>query len=111
MKITDLLHVCYYDGIGDVGMEEFKRIHPKQLINDRFPIPIWKIHYSYYTARGNPKEADKYLIAGIEDWDIVAVEFENYIKCGNEMHPERKLSNVKILDASYMGKFFIDFER
>lgn len=109
--ILDLLQKCYYDGTEDSNMDEFKCIHPKQLINDRFPVPVWKIHYSYYTARGNPKIADKYLIAGIGDWDIVELEFNSYIQKENEKHPERRLSNVKILDASYMGKFYIDFEK
>lgn len=101
---------CYYDGSRDADMHEFKNIHPKQLINDRLPIPVWKIHYSYYTARGNPKEADKYIIAGIGDWDIVELEFDSYIQRQNEKHPERELSNVKILDTSYLGKLYINFE-
>lgn len=106
-----MLQDCYYDGTGDSNMDEFKNIHPKQLINDRLPVPVWKIHYSYYTVRGNPKEADKYIIAGIGDWDIVELEFDSYIQRQNEKHPERELSNVKILDSSYMGKFYIDFEK
>ena len=111
MKIKDLLQNCYYDGVGDAVMDELKNIHPKQLINDRLPVPVWKIHYSYYTARGNPKEADKYLIADDVDWDIVELEFNSYIQRENKKHPERELSNVKILDSFYMGKFYIDFEK
>lgn len=110
MKITDLLQNCYYDSVEEFDLDEFKNIHPKQLINDRLPIPIWKIHYSYYTARGNPRETDKYLIAGAGDWDIVEMEFDSYIRKESEKRPERKLSNVKILDASYIGKLYIDFE-
>lgn len=110
IRIIDLLKECYCDSIDKSELDEFKNIHPKQLINESLPIPIWKIHYSYYTARGNPKEADKYLIAGIGDWDIIEIEFNSYIQRHNEMHPERKLSNVKILDTFYMDKFYIDFK-
>lgn len=91
-------------------MEEFKTIHPKQLIGDYVPIPVWKIHYSYVTARGNLKEADKYIIRDSTAWDLVDNEFNNYIKELNEKYPERKLSNVEILDCTFMGTAILELE-
>lgn len=91
-------------------MEEFKHIHPKQLVSDEIPIPVWKIHYSYYTARCNPKEADKYMIDYEYSWDRVEKEFNNYIKEQNEKYPERKLSNVEILDCSFLGEVYLELE-
>ena len=91
-------------------MEEFKTIHPKQLIGDYIPIPVWKIHYSYHTARGNPKEADKYIIRDESAWDLVDNEFKNYIEEQNEKYPERKLSNVEILDCTFMGTAILELE-
>ena len=88
-------------------MEEFKQIHLKQLISDLIPIPVWKIHYSYYTARGNPKEAYKYIIDNENAWDRIDDQFMRYIEEQNEKHPERKLSNVNILDSSLMGKVYL----
>ena len=84
-------------------MEEFKNIHPKQLISDMIPIPVWKIHYSYYTARGNPKEADKYILDNENAWDRIEDTFMNYIEDQNKKYPERRLSNVEILDATFIG--------
>ena len=91
-------------------MEEFKNIHPKQLISEDIPIPVWKIHYSYYTARGNFKEADKYILDNENAWDRIEDIFRKYIEEQNEKHPERKLSNVKILDSDLMGKVYLKFE-
>ena len=91
-------------------MEEFKSIHPKQLLGDSIPIPVWKIHYSYYTSRGNPKEADKYIIRDESAWGLVDNEFNNYIKEQNEKYPERKLSNVEILDCTFMGTAVLELE-
>ncbi len=91
-------------------MEEFKNIHPKQLISDLIPIPIWKIHYSYYTARGNPKEADKYILDNENAWDRIEDEFNQYIQDQNEKYPERKLSNVVILDTTFMGNVYLLLE-
>ena len=91
-------------------MEEFKNIHPKQLIGDYVPIPVWKIHYSYYTARNNLKETDKYIIRDSTAWDYVEDEFKHYIEEQNRKHPERKLSNVKILDSSFMGTAVLELE-
>lgn len=51
--------VCKYD---DSIMEEFKQCHPKQIISEEVPIPIWKIKYKYDTARGNHKTAKVYII-------------------------------------------------
>ena len=91
-------------------MEGFKNIHPKQLIGDYIPIPVWKIHYSYNTARRNHKEADKYIIRDESAWDLVENEFTNYIKEQNKKYPERKLSNVEILDYAFMGTAMLELE-
>ena len=41
---------------------------------------------------------------------LVDNEFMNHIKFINEKYPERKLSNVEILDAEFMGKVYISLE-
>ena len=41
---------------------------------------------------------------------MVDNEFMNYVKSINEKYPERKLSNVEILDAEFMGKVYISLE-
>jgi hypothetical protein len=107
MKISDLLTQCK---ISDSALSEIIEAHPKQIVSDRLYIPVWKINYSYCTARGNPKEAVKYIFREETDWDIVPLEFEKYMNEMNEKHPERKLSNVKILDTSFIGKLELEFE-
>lgn len=91
-------------------MEEFKNCNPKQIVSDRIIIPIWKVVYSYSTNRGNYKEATKYLLLHLSEWDLVERCFETYIVNFNETHPERNLSNVKILDMDYFGEVFLDLE-
>lgn len=103
----DLLKDCY---INDSALSEFKDIHPKQLISEVIPIPVWKIRYAYYTARGNPKEADKYIIKDESAWDCIENEFIQYIQRQNEKYPERKLSNVEILDVFFMGSAELQLE-
>ena len=105
--ITDLQEQCY---INDSIMDEFKTCHPKQIISTEIPIPIWRIKYSYYTQRGNPKTANKYLLRDESEWEVVDVEFNNYIKSYNEKNPERQLSNVKILDIEFIGKVYLELE-
>lgn len=107
MNISELLTNCK---LNSSDMQEFLHIHPKQLISDYIPIPVWKIHYSYVTARGNPKEADKYMIKDESAWDYVENEFQRHIEVQNEKHPERKLSNVEILDVSFMGEAMLELE-
>ncbi len=91
-------------------MLEFLKIHPKQLISEEIPIPVWRVHYSYMTARGNPKEADKYIIDDEQSWDTVENRFDLYIDEENIKHPERKLSNVEILDTNFLGYAYLILE-
>lgn len=107
MKITDLLNECKLNAS---DMEEFKSIHPKQLIGNYIPVPVWKINYSYCTSRGNLKNANKYIIRDSTAWDCVEDEFKKYIEEQNEKYPERKLSNVEILDCTFMGTVELELE-
>jgi hypothetical protein len=103
----DFLNQCF---INDSEQTQFKNCHPKQIISDVIPIPIWKIHYSYTTQRGNFKEANKYIIKDEKYWDGVENEFNQYIQSENEKHPERKISNVEILDLLYLGEAVLELE-
>lgn len=107
MKKIDFLKDCLYN---NSDMNEFKQIHPKQLVSEEITIPVWKIHYSYYTARGNSKEADKYILDNEDAWDRIEDEFMRYIEEQNEKYPDRKLSNVEILDVSFMGNVYLSLE-
>ncbi len=107
MKISKLQAICEYD---DSDKEEFINCHPKQIISERIPIPIWEVLYRYKTARGNDKIATKYMILEEFSWDMIDNEFKNYITEFNEKHPERKLSNVEILDSTFLGKVYIPLE-
>lgn len=107
MRISELQKVIIVD---DSDMEEFKRCNPKQLISQELIVPVWKVIYSYTTNRGNYKEAIKYLLRHHADYDVVERDFEMYIERFNEMHPERKLSNVKILDMDFFGQAYVEIE-
>ncbi len=107
IKVIDFLKDCYFN---DSVMDEFKSIHPKQLISTEIPVPVWKIHYSYNTARGNPKEAVKYILDNENAWDRVDHVFIRYVEEQNEKFPERKISNVEILDVTFMGNVYLSFE-
>ena len=102
MKISELQLNCTYN---NSDLEEFTNCHPKQIIS-----PIWKDLYRYKTARGNDKTATKYMILEEFSWDMIDNEFKNYITEFNEKHPERKLSNVEILDSTFLGKVYIPLE-
>lgn len=108
IKIADLIQECH---INDSDMEEFKECHPKQvIIYNALPVPVWKILYSYTTQRNNNKEAVKYIIGNEQLWDRVEQDFHSYIEDFNEKHPERKVSNVKILDTFFLGTAEIELE-
>lgn len=107
MKISDLQSICIYD---DSVMEEFKNCHPKQIISKELPVPIWKVNYEYKTMRNNTRTATKYIILDESSWDRVEEELCDYILKENEKHPERKISNVEILDIDFIGKVYLQLE-
>ncbi len=107
MKITDILSEAK---ISDSDLLEVIQCHPRQIASECLEIPIWKVRYVYYTQRNNQKEAIKYLFLEEESWDKVESEFMKHMKNLNEKHPERKLSNVQILEANFMGKLTLEFE-
>lgn len=89
---------------------ELQKAHPKQWLNEVIKIPIWKIKYEYTTVRNNHKIYYKYFIADETDWDLIEPEFNFQLKCFNENNPERKLSNVQILDIKFLGDFSLPIE-
>ena len=96
--------------MNDTAMSEFKEAHPKQIASTEIPIPIWKVTYKYKTNRDNDKTAIKYVILKEDSWDLIDNEFMKYIEEMNRKHPERKLSNVTILDTKFLGEVFLQLE-
>lgn len=96
--------------VNDSEMREFLQIHPKQLISSEVKVPVWRIKYSYLTARNNEKTSTKYILASEFDYDIIETEFWEYIKVINESMPYRVIFNVEILEIDYMGECFIELE-
>lgn len=107
MTISELQKNCL---MNDSAMCEFKEAHPKQIISTEIPIPVWKVTYKYKTNRGNDKSATKYVILKEEGWDLIDMEFMKHIEEENKKHPERKLSNVAILDTEFLGEVFLQLE-
>lgn len=107
MTISELQASCF---INDSVMTEFKDAHPKQIISSEIPIPVWKVTYKYKTNRNNDKTAIKYIIQNENGWDLIEGEFTKHIEEMNEKHPERKVSNVEILDTEFLGEVFLQLE-
>ena len=107
MTISELQKNCL---MNDSVMCEFKEAHPKQIISTEIPIPVWKVTYKYKTNRNNDKTAIKYLILEENDWDLIDSIFKEHIEEENRKHPERKLSNVAILDTEFLGEVFLQLE-
>lgn len=107
MTVQELLTKCDFR---DSDMAEIRQIHPKQFISDEIKIPIWKIRYSYLTSRGNEKTAEKYVSAAESDWDVVEPYFMEHMREFNEKFQYKAVSNVKILDMSYMGEMYLPVE-
>ncbi|MEY8352480.1 hypothetical protein AALB39_03890 [Lachnospiraceae bacterium 54-53] len=91
-------------------MLEIKGKNPKQFVSTEICIPVWKVQYSYDTARGNHKISEKYIFHREDYWDSICMIFMNYIKRFNEDNEYRKVLNVKILDTTYLGELFIPIE-
>ena len=107
MTVSELQKNCL---MNDSVMTEFKEAHPKQIISTEVPIPVWKVTYKYKTNRNNLKSAIKYIILNENSWDLVDSIFKEHIEEENRKHPERKISNVAILDTEFLGEVFLQLE-
>ena len=94
--------------------EELLKIHPKQFISGSVNLPLYKIRYSYNTARGNHREGDKYLCMNDCQTDYesaIMVEsgpFQNWLSNHNRKNPRKAISNVKILEVTKEAEIIID---
>lgn len=107
MKIQDLLKELRF---ADSETSQIKDSNPKQIISTELRVPVWRIKYSYLTARNNERESTKYIFEPEENCDLVEKQFDDYIKELNEKFPYKAISNVKILDMSYIGDSFLELE-
>lgn len=107
MTISELQKNCL---VNDSVLTEFKNAHPKQIISTEILIPVWKVTYKYKTNRDNDKTAIKYVMLKENSWDLVDSEFIKHIEETNRKHPERKVSNVEILDTEFLGEVFLQLE-
>lgn len=58
MKIQDLLKELRF---ADSETSQIKDSNPKQIISTELRVPVWRIKYSYLTARNNERESTKYI--------------------------------------------------
>lgn len=107
MKISDILS---RSKVNDSEMMEVVQCHPRQIASTHVDLPCWKVVYRYETNRGNLKEAIKYFFLPESSWDLIDMEFKKHIEELNNRHPERKISNVEILDCFYLGELVLELD-
>lgn len=72
-----------------------------KFIDEEIKFNIYKVIYTYKTARGNKRENHKYTIAAdSEDAKFKCIETINNF---NRVNTYRAISNVKILDVALLG--------
>ncbi len=110
MHIHELADHCTFSDVAIGGTlpatEEYraflKRLHPKQILNMRITIPLYRVHYSYTTQRGNIRQGEKFFFATAgEHEDIhfeVEMQLKDWFEDENRERPYRAVSNVEILD-------------
>lgn len=116
IKINHFFMECGFENLYTAGNkfdEGLKRffigMHPSQWIGKKVKIPIYKIRYSYFTARGNYRIGEKYFMRteaydSIEGIDILAdMYLRDWVEERNKNHPYKKISNVEILDIEHIS--------
>ena len=110
MHIHELADHCTFAEVAIGGTlpatEEYraflKRLHPKQILNMRITIPLYRVRYSYITRRRNHRQVEKYFFATSgEHEDIhfeVEMQLKDWFEDENRERPYRAVSNVEILD-------------
>lgn len=109
MHIHEFADYCTFSEVAIGGTlaatEEYrallKKLHPKQILNARLSIPLYRVEYSYETKRGNFRKGEKFyfsLNGEHEDFDLeIEMKLEDWVTDENERRPYRAISNVNIL--------------
>lgn len=90
-----------------------KGLHPTQFLTGRLTAPFYEVKYSYVTARGNYREAYKYILLRLEHEDYnfeIEMILSDWVENRNKERPYRRISNVKILDIRPIAYATISFE-
>lgn len=87
-------------------LNELEQVHPRNIIyisDSTMCHALYKITYSYRTARGLKKTGEKILIIrdGHPEMNISQI-FYNHMNDYNKMHPYRQLLNVQILNSRFL---------
>lgn len=110
MHIHELADYCTFSEVAVGGTlpatEEYraflKKLHPKQILNMRITIPLYRVRYSYMTRRGNTRQSEKFFFATAGEHEELALEVEmklkDWFEDENRERPYRAVSNVEILD-------------
>ena len=110
MHIQEVADHCTFSEVAIGGTlpatEEYraflKKLHPKQILNMRITIPLYRVRYSYMTQRGHTRQSEKYFFATDGEHDElyldVEIKLKDWFEEENRERPYRAVSNVEILD-------------
>lgn len=110
MHIHELAEQCTFSEVAIGGTlpatENYraflKKLHPKQILNMRITIPLYRVRYSYITQRGNTRQSEKFFFATAGEHEELTFEVEiklkDWFENENRERPYRAVSNVEILD-------------
>ena len=94
----------------------FMSLHSSQWIGDSISIILYKITYSYLTARHNPSIGNKFFIKSEGFDNEEAIEYladmhiNDWVQAHNKKYPYKKISNVKILDILPESKLVLPLQ-
>ena len=82
MHIHELADHCTFSEVAIGGTlpatEKYRRflkkLHPKQILNMRITVPLYRVRYSYMTPRGNTRQSEKFFFALAGEHEEHAVE-------------------------------------
>lgn len=102
MRIKSFLKELKYKEANE-QIEKVKLSHPLQWVETTIPIPVWEVRFKY-RIKNKYKEHVKYVVASEETCkEEIRNYFNKYMKKYNAKHPFRAMSNIEILDISFLN--------
>lgn len=65
-KFFKMAEILNCNGVPDrILKQKLENVHPLNFLNAQIKLPVYKVGIRYRTRRGNLKETEKYMLAGI----------------------------------------------
>lgn len=85
--------------------EELKNVHPKNFLKTKIELPLYKIHLTYLTEKGNYKKSTRFAVMdSSNDDEYMDMWADMFVNDYNRDNPQHKMIDCKVNEVEFLGQ-------